>query len=101
MKEYTIKQVIEMSGMSNAWIRRAISQGKLKTEKREYGEKGQFKHIITEEAWQEFRMQSGTKRDDGRSRFVLYANSEELQQLLDSGFIVEKQKQYNKKAEAE
>ena len=80
---YTIKQLAEEKELSTVYIRRAILSGKLESKKVKIGESKVERHMITEEQFAAWRSQNVTRsrREDGRSKFVLYANAEELEKI--------------------
>ena len=96
---YTIKQVCEMTGLSEVYVRRMIQHGKLQTEKVPMPNmKNTFQHMISEDELNRWRSASANhRREDGRSRFILYATAEEkaeLDQLIaenENGAIITRQ----------
>ena len=100
MLSRTIKQWSVVSGLSEVYIRRMVLKGVIKTTKVEIA-KNTFRHEITQEEFETFRAtRNNTKREDGRNKFVLYGNLEEIkkvQELLQSNnieAIIQKPKQY-------
>ena len=83
MKEYSIKELSKMSGLSEVYLRRSISNGKLVTKKVKLN-KNQFKHIISEESFTEFRknVSHKSKREDGRNKYTSYLNTQEYESLV-------------------
>lgn len=80
---YTIKQLIEVSGLSNVYIRRAISTGKLEATKERVGDTKVFRNVVTESAYNAWRATtaSRSRREDGRNKYTLYATAEEFAQI--------------------
>jgi hypothetical protein len=87
----TIKQVEAEYGITAIYIRKAMKEGKLTGEKVAVKEgSATMKNVFTREAVEAWRAASGshTRRADGRNKFVLYANPDELakvQSMIDSG----------------
>lgn len=77
-----IKDVCEKFGLTPVYVRRMIQQGKIKTEKVEIG-KNTFKHFINIEEIERWRasVSARSNREDGRSKFVLYASQEEMDKI--------------------
>jgi len=106
-KRISIKEAIEISGLSNSYIRKAIAHGKLPVTKELIGDSKIEKNWIDLGDFETWRASSGahSKREDGRNKFVLYMNADEeaaIQQLLkDSDFITTLQRTNQKVTEAE
>jgi hypothetical protein len=82
----SIKDVCVRYELSPVYVRRMIQKGVLKTTKVEIA-KNTFKHLIAEadvDAWRAASRNS--KREDGRSKYVLYATEREIEEL---GLILE------------
>jgi hypothetical protein len=98
MKSYDIKDAAKEAEMSEVYLRRLILQGKVKTTKVNVSA-NVWKHMISEEDLiaLKSKMNHHNTREDGRNRFVLYANQDELAKLAEFaktaklGFIVTKQ----------
>lgn len=73
----TINEAIAQSGLSNNYIRKAIMKGDLKVTKELVpGTKNNWRNVILNfNEWRATR--SHIKREDGRSKFVLYMNPDE------------------------
>ncbi len=80
---YTIKTAAQVSGLSEVYIRRAIQTKKLPTLKVQIEGTEIFRHEIKVEDFEAWRNGAGnhTVRTDGRNKFVLYANPNELAKL--------------------
>lgn len=78
----SIKDVVEQFELSPVYVRRMIQHGKIKTTKVEIG-KNTFKHMIEKAEIERWRAESVThsRRADNRSKFVLYATTEELEAI--------------------
>jgi excisionase family DNA binding protein len=95
----SIKEVCEQENLSEIYVRRMIQKGKIETTKVPLeGHKGGFKHMITEEEVIRWRKESNhSRRTDGRSRYVLYGTTEEIEELGklvtkdDLGVIIQRQ----------
>lgn len=84
----SIKEVVEDSGLSEVYVRRMISKGKIKTTKVTLPSQKGFKHMIRRTDYLQWRETSShNRRNDGRGRFLLYGTPEEIQILLN---LVEK-----------
>ena len=100
----TINQFCAKTGLSKVYVHRMILDGKIKSEKRMIPNTNIPRNEIEDGELDRFLNRTKhTKREDGRSRFVLHATSEELQkiqELLESnelGAQVSKQKYYHSK----
>jgi hypothetical protein len=82
-KLYSIKSAAAELNLSEVYIRRMIQTGKLATTKTQVGDTEVWKHMISEETLTAWRKNSSAKtsRDDGRSKFTLYATAAELAQI--------------------
>jgi peptidyl-tRNA hydrolase len=81
-KQYSIKDVCAVTGLSAVYVRRMIQKGKIATTQIEIA-KNTFKHMIDEdvlEAWRK-TAKMPTRREDGRAKFNLYATAEELAEI--------------------
>lgn len=76
-KEYTIKEALKLSGLSNNYIHKAIASGALQTRKELVpGTKNNWRNVIMNfDEWRATRNHS--QREDGRTKFVLYMNADE------------------------
>lgn len=82
---YTVKELSKKYDHSEVYIRRSINKfGTLKTTKVPTNDKGGYKHIITEEQYQDWRNSIGSNRtrDDGRNKFTGYLSPEEFELLM-------------------
>jgi hypothetical protein len=80
---YSIKNVVKMTGLSENYIRKSIMSGQLVTTKELIPGTKISKNWISEEdlnKWNANRKQH-SKRDDGRNKFVIYMNQDEVTQL--------------------
>jgi len=99
----TINAAIEMSGFSNNYIRKAIASGALKTHKELVpGTNNNWRNVI--DNWDEWRASTKqrTTREDGRNKFVVYMNADEvaeLEKLVESHPFLATLKRANIKAE--
>lgn len=83
-KNYSIKEFVTTFGFSEVYIRRSILQNKLVATKVNVGDSEKVeKWIISEEEALRFTTKSASrsKREDGRAKFNLYANSEEREKI--------------------
>lgn len=80
---YTIKEIEKKFGFSSAYLRKSIKAGKLVTTQVSINDKGGYKHVITEEALNEWRNNVGahSSREDGRNKYTLYATPDEFAKL--------------------
>jgi len=90
-KQYTIKEICIELKLSEVYVRRMIHHGKIKTTKVEIA-KNTFKHQIAEDELNRWRKETSgrSKREDGRSKFTLYATADEydkIQKLLETESI--------------
>lgn len=79
----SIKQVVAETGLSENYIRKAMSKGDLIHIKEPMeGKKTEKNWILRSdlEAWQETRS-AHSRREDGRNKFVIYMTAEEEEQL--------------------
>lgn len=82
-KMYSIKSASSELGLSQVYIRRMIQQGKIQTNKTMIGDSEVWKHEIAESELNRWHSDSSkrTQRNDGRNKYTLYANDEELAQI--------------------
>ena len=84
----TIKTASAKYGKSQVYIRRAIRENKLETTLQPISKGSKTKqHVVTVAAYEVWRSErSGrSRRDDGRNKFVFYANKDtELQVIKDA-----------------
>ena len=79
----SIKEVCSKYGLSEVYVRRMILKGKLASEKVEIAT-NTYKHMIAIEEVERWRKASkgvGSRRDDKRNKFTIYATSEEIAQV--------------------
>lgn len=103
----TLKQMVETSGKSAIYLRRVILEGKLPSTKAQIGDTKVYRHEVKVSDFEAWLNATGTRsrRADGRNKFFIYANSEELEIL--SAFLKEKamelpiERAHKPKAEAE
>lgn len=79
--EYTIKQAAVRMGLTEPYVRALIRNDKLPSELRAIGFESQVsRHMITEQAIATFLKETTRKsrRNDGRNKYVLYANPAEI-----------------------
>lgn len=79
---YGIKDACKLLGLSEVYVRRMILKGIIPTTKVEI-RTNTFKHLISEDdlnIWRE-SVKGRSRREDGRSKFTLYASIEELAQI--------------------
>lgn len=83
--ELTVKDVIAMTGLSNGYIRRAISKEWLKPDTTEpiNNDGTQFRYLFSEKTIVEWReaVGNGSRRSDGRRKYNFYATTEEMKQF--------------------
>jgi excisionase family DNA binding protein len=81
---FSIKQAASVLNLSEVYIRRMIQQGKIETTKVQVGDTEVWRHEISEEELTKWRKSasSRTSRNDGRSKFVLYATNDELAKIV-------------------
>ena len=88
MAKLTIKSASAQSGLSQVYIRRAIRRKDLETTMAPISKGAKtLQHVFTQEAFDNWRATrgQGRTREDGRNKFVLYANKEtELQVIKDA-----------------
>lgn len=85
--EYGIKDVCKILELSEVYVRRMVLKGKIVSRKIEI-RTNTYKHLITGQTLIDWRagLQGHNKREDGRSKYTMYAKPEELaeiQALLD------------------
>jgi hypothetical protein len=103
----SIKQAVVLSGLSENYIRKAISKGDLAVIKEPIGESKIKKNWIDAEVFEAWRAEAGahSRREDGRNKFVLYMTEEEqaafAKALKGAEFAGTLQRAYAKKATAE
>jgi hypothetical protein len=81
----TINEAALFSGLSPVYIRRAILDKKLSAVKEPIAEGSKtVRNVITMESFKAWRAEAGahTKREDGRNKYVLYASTEEIADLM-------------------
>jgi hypothetical protein len=83
----SIKEAVVLSGLSENYIRKAISKGGLPVTKEFKGDTQIPKNWIDADAFEAWRAaaSSHTKREDGRNKYVVYMTAEEeveLKQLI-------------------
>lgn len=79
----SIKQAVAQSGLSENYIRKAIAKGEILVSKEFIGESRIPKNWIDADqfaTWQEAKA-AHTKREDGRSKYVIYMTADEEAQL--------------------
>ena len=79
----SIKEVCSKYGLSEVYVRRMILKGKLASEKVEIAT-NTYKHMIAIEEVERWRKASkgvGSRRDDKRNKFTIYATHEEIAQV--------------------
>lgn len=79
---YTIKSLSKKFGHSEVYIRRMITQGKLKTTKEKIA-KNTYRHKISTEDYNSWRASTVTrsKRDDNRNKFTFYLSPQEYKEV--------------------
>lgn len=85
VKAYSINEASVKLGMSVIYIRRMISLKKIQTTLVPVAENSKtVKHMITEDELNKWRASSSSRsrREDGRSKFTLYASAEEKEQIV-------------------
>lgn len=107
---FTLKEAAVELGLSDVYVRRALMTGKLVSTKEPVSpESKTMRHIITREALNAWRSNTGTMRihrADGRARFQMYATKEELEAVktmladTNNGALIQKPKTYSKKIKA-
>jgi len=79
----TLKEAVELSGLSSVYVRRAVLEGKLPSTKVPVGDTKVVRHEIKMsdfEAWRASTTHRG-RRSDGRNRYLLYGTPEEIEAL--------------------
>ena len=76
----TLKEVVEMSGLSPVYVRRAILTGKLPSTKVPVGDTAVLRHEIALADFEAWRKGTGHRgrRSDGRGKYTLYGTPEEV-----------------------
>lgn len=76
----TLKEVVEMSGLSPVYVRRAILTGKLPSTKVPVGDTAVLRHEIALADFEAWRKGTGHRgrRTDGRGKYTLYGTPEEV-----------------------
>ena len=104
MNKISIKQAVKMSGLSENYIRKAIKKGDIQTTKELIGSTKVEKNWLDADqfnSWREAASQH-SKREDGRNKFVVYMNADEvaeLEQLTNTMPFLATLVRANKKAE--
>lgn len=78
----SIKQAVARLNISENYLRKSIARGEIAVTKEYIGDSRIPKNWIEDselERWQASKTHS--KREDGRNKFVLYANADELEQI--------------------
>jgi hypothetical protein len=81
---YTIKTAALELGLSEQYVRHAIRAGKLVTSLEPTGpESNVNRHVISKEALETWRAATSehSRREDGRSRYILYVTPDELEKI--------------------
>jgi hypothetical protein len=82
-ESFTINEVLAMTGLSNVYVRKAIKSGKLVTTMGTVPGTKTPRNQISREALEAWRAGiSGSKRSDGRNKFVAYLSPEEVEKLM-------------------
>lgn len=105
MNGITIKQAVEISGLCENYIRKAIRSGDLQAVKELVpGTQNNWRNVIVNfDEWRASTKQR-TTREDGRNKFVVYLNADEeaqLQKLIADMPFAELLKRANVKVEEE
>lgn len=81
-RQYGIKEICAITGLSPVYVRRMIQHGKIQTTKIEIG-KNTFKHFVSESELNRWRSstEARTTREDGRNKFVMYATPAEFEAI--------------------
>jgi hypothetical protein len=76
----SLKEVVEMSGLSPVYVRRAILTGKLASTKVPVGDTAVLRHEIALADYEAWRAGTGVRgrRSDGRGKYTLYGTPEEV-----------------------
>ena len=88
----SIKEVCNKYGLSEVYVRRMILKGKLASEKVEIAT-NTYKHMIAieeVERWRKASKGAGSRRDDKRNKFTIYATPDEIakvQKLIENAKI--------------
>ena len=79
---FTIKSICTKTGLSHVYVHRMIMKGVLKSTKVLIGN-NTYRHEISEEDFNSWRESTHThsRREDGRNRYILYSNPDELEKL--------------------
>ena len=79
----SIKEICAEFELSPVYVRRAISRGDLKVAERRMIAKNTEKIFVARAEVEAWRAKAGahSPREDGRSKFVLYATSDELAEI--------------------
>jgi hypothetical protein len=83
-ESFTINEVLAMTGLSNVYVRKCIAKGTLKVTKGFIpGTKTPRNSIsrVDFDAWRA-TIGTGTRRADGRNKYVLYLSPEETEKLM-------------------
>lgn len=95
----SINQFLTLTGLSNVYVRKQIKNGKIPSvlEPLKPGSKT-MKRWIPEDTVPEWKGRSGkgNRREDGRTRWIIYLNDEEYEELKDKYPIVEPYYRRNK-----
>ena len=105
----TLKEVVEMSGLSPVYVRRAILTGKLASTKTPVGDTAVLRHEIALADFEAWRANTGTRgrRSDGRGKYILYGTPEEIATIeamiaqANANVSIAKAKTSSKKANAD
>lgn len=93
MKKFSIRSAASQLKVSEMYLRKMLSQGKIISEK-EYISEKVWRHTISEDELKRFSEKTSVKtsREDSRNKFVIYLTSKEeekVRKLLKSNELVE------------
>ena len=79
---FTIKEIASIYSLSEFYVRKSIREGKLPSTLVSFDNTNRTRHEVEEVDLLEWRSNiSSTKRDDGRGKYTIYLNEEELSTL--------------------
>ena len=83
MKDFTIKELSEKTGLSTVYLRRMIHKNKLQSTVRNIDGTNIPRHHITQEQFDEFRSNTKTRtqRTDNRNKYTVYMTVDEMKQI--------------------
>jgi hypothetical protein len=81
--EYSIREVVSLTGVNEQFLRKLIRDGRIQTVKRQIRDTKVEKHVIPGQSILNYANSSVTRtsRKDGRNKYTLYANAAEIEKI--------------------